>query len=126
MVEPSAVPVEERVQQYVASGRWKPMTRKAYADDLRMLTQWCASEQIDVLYADHGQMLRFFHDLATNTIGRHNRVRGTAGGFYDMLVARGVRQDNPVTGIARLPENKQPRGAISLDELQAMLQAATS
>lgn len=116
---------ERFVQRDVAAGQASDSTIRTYISHARRYQIWCEEQSIDVLTADVN-VIRDYRSQLTDSYARSSIAShlSVLRRFYDMIVDRGLRSDNPV---ARVKSPRQPsdpsdtRHWFSLPEIRDLL-----
>lgn len=117
----------EGFRLYLVAKASSSETIRTYHVYNRIAFRWLESRGFDLVCADKVTLARLIEDYGHGR--KRHTIRNLVGAmraFYTYAVAEGLRDDNPALALSRRKPRQQPKRPFSLEELQALMDAATA
>jgi integrase/recombinase XerD len=107
------------------NGGWSKITRQNYRRRVRAADEWLRgyTSRGGLFTANERTLKAYLFDTTPNARNR-NHIRQALQAFYEFLVGREYRDDNPARGLPRLPTTRTLPKVLSVEEARAALRAA--
>ena len=102
---------------------WSPNTRERYTNWVRVADRWLTANGETLWRATTRDLRGFLFDQSANAQTRNN-ARQALVAFYDYLVDENYRDDNPATGLPRLPVPRMNPRPLETAEAEACARVA--
>jgi site-specific recombinase XerD len=103
---------------------WAKKTRTNYKLRVRAAEEWLKANTNRSLFAAHSRDLRAYLFSTTPNAGNRNHIRQALMAYFDFLVDREYRDDNPARGLPRLPTTKTLPRVLDVQQARLVLRAA--
>jgi integrase/recombinase XerD len=103
---------------------WAKDTRRNYRLRIRATDLWLRENRSKTLIGANQRVLKDYLFHTTPNPRNRNHIRQALIAFYDFLVDKGYREDNPAGGLPRLPTTRSLPKAITVEEARRALRAA--
>jgi site-specific recombinase XerD len=104
---------------------WSKVTRSNYRRRVRAADEWIQgyTSRGGLFTANERALKAYLFDTTLNARNR-NHIRQALRAFFEFLIDRGYRDDNPAASLPRLPTTKTLPKVLGVEEARAALRAA--
>lgn len=103
---------------------WSQRTRLSYSYRAKAANNWLlANENVSVFFAKPRHLKAYLFQTSPKARNRNN-IRQALVGFYEFLIDKQMREDNPATQLPILPEPRSIPKALDPETIQQILNAA--